>query len=409
MKHKFCIFLVLLFVKSFSQEYPLLRGGDKAPGFVLNLPKNEIQSFSMPYLNRIVMIHFWSSTVNKSKVHNKYLNRLAARYRNASYKSADGFELIGIAVQSDKNAWKQSIQDDSLNNFIHGIATRGYIDELCKKFNVTSLPHNILIDEKGTIIAINPAVRTIEEKLDQRKNFQPVRKNIMGTLALSSDPSEMLRHGKLHLLDTYGDTIASTKTNANGGFIFDDIKVNQELVLKVDNESEFIGEHILALYSQRGERVVIGKPVRGGFVFQMPASLVQVLSDAGEHANAGGFMEYVHLVKELTFKNSGLELTPKDQQDLNSILSILQKNKSLSVELSAHTAGKMDEGAALEITANQCRTLRKYFENKGIAAERIKTVNSGKGQPRVRCIKPNECTEEEMKKNRRVEFVLYKT
>ncbi|TAF64336.1 MAG: hypothetical protein EAZ58_11310, partial [Flavobacterium sp.] len=58
-------------------------------------------------------------THRHAKANNKFLNRICGRYKNAMYRSAEGFEVIAVAVQSDKKAWNEAITNDSLNNFIN--------------------------------------------------------------------------------------------------------------------------------------------------------------------------------------------------------------------------------------------------------------------------------------------------
>lgn len=409
MRRKICIIFLILFVKLFSQDPVEIKAGDKAPPFVLNLQQNSIQSFSMPYLNRIILIHFWSSTVSKSKAYNKHLNRIAGRYKNALYRNAEGFEIIAIAVQSDKNAWNETIKNDSLNNFINGIANRGYNDEICKKYNVKSVPFDILIDEGGIIIGVNPHIRTVEDMLDQRKNFLPIKKDVIGTLALSSNPSDLLKFGNLYLFDAYGDSIARTTTNASGGFTFSDIKLNQDFILKVDNQSDIITSDPLALYTHRGEKMLEGKTFEKGFVFYIPSKLSYMLTENEQHSTLAGGIGQVNVIKDLTFKNNGTELTPKDEQELNAIYLILQKNKSLSLEVTTHTDAKLDEKAAMELTIKESITIKNYFIKKGVVLNRIKMTSKGNTQPRKKCPAASDCSEEDHKQNRRVEFVVYKS
>lgn len=404
MRKGFCIILLLLVFRNSSSQTTELKVGDKAPSFILTLQQNSIQSFAMPYLNRIVLLHFWSSTVSKSKTYNKYLNRLAGRYKNATYRSADGFEVISIAVQSDKNAWTQAIKNDSLTNFVNGIAVRGYNDDVCKKFTVSEVPHEILIDETGTIIAINPRIRDIEDMLDERKNYQPVKKDVIGTLALSSNPSDFLKFGKLYLFDAYGDSVSQTVTNIHGGFTFSDIKLNQDFILKVDNGADISTSDPWALYSYKGEKILEGKTFQNGFIFYIPSNANTILTE-GENNTLSSGIGQVNVTKNLVFKNNGAGLTSKDEEELNAIFLILQKNKNLDVEITTHTDGKMDEKSAMGLTVTQSNTIRNYFVKKGVAASRLRLTSKGKTQPRKKC---EECTEEDYKTNCRVEFVVYK-
>ncbi|MCE3228464.1 MAG: flagellar motor protein MotB [Bacteroidetes bacterium] len=411
MKIKLSLIFFILAVKLFSQTVTTgsLKAGDKAPPFVLQVQQNSIQSFAMPYLNRILLIHFWSSTVSKSKAYNKYLNRLAGRYKNALYRNADGFEIIAIAVQSDRRAWDETVRNDSLSNFINGIANRGYNDEICKKFGVGSVPHDILIDETGTIIAINPRIRDIEDMLDERKNFQPIKKDVIGTLAMSSDPADLLKFGKLFLFDAYGDSVSKTTTNNNGAFTFSDIKLNQDFILKVDNGTDIVTSDPLALYTSKGEKILEGKTMEGGFVFYIPSNTSFKLTENSEEHTLGGGIGQVNVIKDLIFKNNGAELTPKDEKELNSIFLILSKNKSLSVEITTHTDTKFDDKTAMDLTTKQCATIKNYFVKKGITTSRLKLISKGRSQPRKACKTPADCTEDDHKQNRRVEFLVYKS
>ncbi|MGZ3918849.1 MAG: OmpA family protein [Bacteroidia bacterium] len=409
MRKTYCLIFFIFTAALFSQTPAVaIKPGDKAPPFILNLQQNTTQSFAIPYLNRIVLLHFWSSTVSKSKAYNKYLNRLAGRYKNALYRNADGFEVIAIGVQSDKGAWNETVINDSLNNFINGLAFRGYNDEICKKYNITSVPNDILIDETGTIIAINPRIRDIEDMLDERKNFQPIKKDVIGTLALSSNPADMLKFGKLYLFDAYGDSLSKTNTNTNGAFTFSDIKLNQDFILKVDNGTDIITSDPLALYTSKGEKILEGKTMENGFVFYIPAKLSYKLTENSEDGTLTGGIGQVNVVKDLSFKSNGAELTPKDEKELNSIFLILQKNKSLSVEITTHTDSKLTDKAAMDLTLKQSNTIKNYFIKRGVSPTRMKLMAKGSLQPRKPC-RPEDCTEEDHKQNRRVEFLVYKS
>jgi hypothetical protein len=232
-----------------------------------------------------------------------------------------------------------------------------------------------------------------------------VKKDVVGTLALSSNPSDFLKFGKLYLFDAYGDSLAQTITNSSGGFTFSDIKLNQDFILKVDNQSDIITSDPLSLYTYKGEKILEGKTFEKGFIFYIPSKLSYMLTE-GEHATLTGGIGQVDVTKPLVFKNNGADLTPKDEQDLNAIFLILQKNKSLSVEVNTHTDGVLDDKQAMDLTIRQASTIRNYFIKKGVSAGRIKLAPKGKSQPRIRC---SDCSDDDNKLNRRTEFVVYKS
>ncbi len=409
MKYKLLILFVVLFTVSFSQKDSLLiKSGSRAPSFILNLQENTIQSFTMPYMRKIILLHFWSSNVKKSKSVNKYLNRITERYKNAQYRSADGFQVISIAVQTDKNAWKEAIAADTLTNFTHGIAIRGYNDEVCKKYGVTTLPTDILIDDYGTVIAVNPKMTDIEGLLDDRKNIQPLRKDIIGTLAQSSNKNEPAKFIRLYLFNYYGDSVAKTITTAKGGFVFGDMKLNQDFILKVDNKSDITTSDPIALYAPNGDFLMDGRTKDNGFVFYISARNSNKLTQGDSLNPTTNSLGQLDIIKHLTFFTNGMGLTPKDEQELNSIVSLVMKDKANNVEFVTHTDARMDAAYAMELTTNQANAVKKYLLKKGVPASRIRAVAKGNSELRKICEGGIDCREDDHRINRRVEFLIYK-
>lgn len=408
MRQAFFIAFLLFFAKLSCQSDSLvLKIGSPAPSFILNLQENTIQSITMPYMRKIVLLHFWSSSVKKSRTANKSLNKVAERYKNAQYRNADGFEIIAVAVQTDRNAWKEALITDTLTNFTHGIAFRGYGDEVCRKYGVTVLPTDILIDENGIVIAVNPKLTLLEELLDDRKNIQPVKKDIIGRLAQSSDKNESVKYIKLYLFNHYGDSLSKTTTNARGEFNFSEVKLNQDFVLKVDNKIDINTSDPIALYTPRGEFLMDGRTKDKGFLFYISARYSNKLTDDSTNSNTNSLGQ-IDVVKHLTFYTNGKGLTPKDEQDLNSIVSILQKDRMTHVEIATHTDARMDVDYAKELTTNQANAIKAYFVKKGIVPGRIKAVAKGNTELRKICEGTIDCREEDHMINRRVEFLIYK-
>jgi outer membrane protein OmpA-like peptidoglycan-associated protein len=401
------LFLILATCVLFSegQTTPVeLKNGDKAPAFVLNMKQGGIQGYSMPYLNRIVLLHFWSSSVKKSRASHKSMMRMFNKYKSALYRNADGFDIIAIAVQSDKTAWNEAIEEDSLD-VVNGIAPRSYNDEVCRKYGINVLPTDVLIDEKGNVIAVNPSLRDLEYILDERKSFQVLRKNITGTIAETDNSTSFLRGGNLFLLNSYGDSIARTGVSPAGVFTINEIKLSQDFVLKVETDLNPSQNMDFSIYTERGEKVVTASPKMGELMYRIPVSLMEKLQEYdGENPTNGG-IEQIEVIKALQFKPNGLGLLPKDEKEMEAIVSMMQKNKALSVDVIAHVNTKTDAAQANNLTKNQAATVRTFLMSKGIAATRIRTSFKGNTQPREKCAP---CNEEQLKKNSRVEFRLVK-
>jgi outer membrane protein OmpA-like peptidoglycan-associated protein len=402
------LILCLLVWKAFAAQDPTIKIGDKAQSFILNMPKNSTQGFSMPYMNRVVLIHFYSTSVERSMFYNKPFDRLAKRYKNAMYKSCEGFVVLEIAVQSDKTAWSEQLANDSLTDVVNGIAQRGYNDELCKKYGITSLPTDIVIDEKGEVIGINPKITVIEDLLDARKNFQPVKKDVIGKIAYTSNSSDVFKYSKLYLFNAYGDSVDKTLTDENGKFMFTDVKLNQDFILKVDNGANFFTSDPIAIFNEKGDRVVEAKSSENGFVFYIPSNANVKILSPNDDTPMEGKIDQIDVNKHLLFKSAGAELNPKDEFELKGIIEMMKKNDGLFIDIIGHASTKLDAKTAQALSLKHANTVKAYLIKKGVPITHIKVSGQGNTRPLVDCRLPQTCPDEEHVKNQRVEFRIYK-
>ena len=402
------ILLVLLFSSQLvTAQETEIKAGNKAPSFILR-EGHTMHSVTMPYMKKIVLLHFWSSTDLVSGLYNHWLKRIAARYKQAAYKNAEGFEIIAIAVQSDAKSWKESIAQDSLHIFTNGFAGKGFNEEVCRKYNILKLPSRILIDENGIILSVDPTMLQLENLLDERRNFKAVNKNIEGILAHSSDKQDVMKFSKVYLFSYYGDSLAKTMTRENGHFTFEEIKLHQDYILKVDNIVDINTTDPTALYTSAGDFVTDGRTRDNGFVFALSPRISTRMVISDHTAEAGEGLEEIDVIKNLVFSDEGRSLTAQDKKELQHIVTRLKTNTSLKLEVITHTDARMSPEPALELTSRQANTLKNYFEMKGISPVRIKAIAKGNSELRKLCNGTIDCREEDHLVNRRVELLVYK-
>ena len=94
-----------------------------------------------------------------------------SKYSDIGYKSADGFDVISVALQSDKMAWEQDLRNFDLLKMNNCISTKGYNDFFVKGFKISQTPASFLIDEFGKIVFINPSIKMIIDYLNGKRNF----------------------------------------------------------------------------------------------------------------------------------------------------------------------------------------------------------------------------------------------
>ncbi|WP_425390276.1 OmpA family protein [Ekhidna sp.] len=113
-------------------------------------------------------------------------------------------------------------------------------------------------------------------------------------------------------------------------------------------------------------------------------------------------VENISLVLEnITFEYNSYELNAGSYEELNKLVSYLQENEQYKVEISAHTDNAGPEKYNLQLSNLRANSVLQYLQDNAINKDRLVAVGYGESQPRF----PND-TEENMAKNRRVEFKI---
>lgn len=90
--------------------------------------------------------------------------------------------------------------------------------------------------------------------------------------------------------------------------------------------------------------------------------------------------------------------------ELNKLLSMMQQNTALSVEIGGHTDGYGTKEVNMRLSKRRAEAVKDYLVKKGIDARRITAVGYGKSRP----LASNDDEEEGRELNRRVEFKVLK-
>ena len=97
------------------------------------------------------------------------------------------------------------------------------------------------------------------------------------------------------------------------------------------------------------------------------------------------------------------DLRPESFVELDRVVTLLQENPAIEIEMSAHTDSKGSDDYNFTLSDNRAKSVKEYIISKGIAVNRIVSQGYGETKPEV----PND-TDENRQLNRRVEFKILK-
>ena len=124
----------------------------------INLPDVEGKSFALSSLKgKWVLLDFWASWCAPCRREGKHVLELYKKYQQS------GFEVLGVSIDQNPDAWKQAIQEDQ-TPWKHVLDQRS---EVAKTFGVSSVPRVFLIDPKGVIVAVNLYGEELEQCLEE--------------------------------------------------------------------------------------------------------------------------------------------------------------------------------------------------------------------------------------------------
>ncbi|HVG41320.1 MAG TPA: OmpA family protein [Chitinophagaceae bacterium] len=97
------------------------------------------------------------------------------------------------------------------------------------------------------------------------------------------------------------------------------------------------------------------------------------------------------------------DLRPESYRELDRVVTLLQENPSIEIEMSAHTDSYGADNYNFKLSDNRARSVKEYILSKGIASSRI--ISQGYGETKPVAIND---TDENRQLNRRVEFKILK-
>ena len=133
--------------------------GAIAPDFEQNTPDDKPMKLSS-LRGKIVLVDFWASWCGPCRRENPHVVKLYNKYKSK------GFEVLGVSLDRTKDKWEKAIAKDKLT-WSHVSDLKGWKNQVAKQYSVTSVPHTILLDREGRILARNLRGADLDAKLKE--------------------------------------------------------------------------------------------------------------------------------------------------------------------------------------------------------------------------------------------------
>ena len=131
--------------KLLAEKNKPFQPGSAAPDFELPNPEGKMMKLS-DYKGKVVLLDFWASWCGPCRKENPHVVHLYETYHE------DGFEVFSVSLDKDREKWVAAIAKDNL-------IWKGHVSDLmfwqsaaAKLYQVSSIPHTVLIDREGNII-----------------------------------------------------------------------------------------------------------------------------------------------------------------------------------------------------------------------------------------------------------------
>jgi len=138
----------------------LIQPGMAMPDITLSDPDGRERSLS-DLRGKVVLVDFWASWCGPCRRENPNVVRAWNEYHDR------GFEVFSVSLDRDVSKWKRAIEQDGLVWDDHISDLKGWSSIATELYGISSIPHAILIDQDGTVVATHLRGSQLERELDQ--------------------------------------------------------------------------------------------------------------------------------------------------------------------------------------------------------------------------------------------------
>ena len=133
--------------------------GNEAPELILPMPNDKDLALTS-LRGKVVLVDFWASWCAPCRKELPNVNRAYEKYKNK------GFEILGVSLDKDRDAWIEAISREGLT-WPQVSDLKFWQSEAVQVYAIQSIPYTVLIDKEGKIIATDLRGADLDKKLSE--------------------------------------------------------------------------------------------------------------------------------------------------------------------------------------------------------------------------------------------------
>ncbi|WP_281235341.1 OmpA family protein [Flavobacterium gelatinilyticum] len=231
---------------------------------------------------------------------------------------------------------------------------------------------------------------------------------ISGTIT-DQETGETLANVALVLFDEARQSAVEAVSDANGNYVFSNVKCGKKYFIKTSKEDYFLKEVSLTLKKANGSAAMpIALEKKPKPITTIPAVVIKANSIKPVKVNITVGTDLAKLLNiPMNFFDLGKATIKKESEPkLQKVVDLLNQYSTIKVDIRSHTDSRSSAESNQILSDKRAQSTKDWLISRGINANRLTAKGYGETQLLNRCADGVKCTEKEHQQNRRSEFII---